>query len=57
MLHAVCSVQTPKSARHGGTGRDSGSVGKGEGAEERDGKRVGVGVKEREEVRSREEMG
>lgn len=33
MLHAVCSVQTPKSLRHGGTGRDLDGVGRG--AEER----------------------
>lgn len=35
MLHAVCSVQTPKSVRRGGTGRDLDSAGKGAGAEER----------------------
>lgn len=35
MFQAVCSVQTPKSVRHGGMGRDLDVAGKGDGAEER----------------------
>lgn len=35
MLHAVCSVQAPKSVRCAGTERDLDVSGKGEGAEER----------------------
>ena len=34
MLHAVCSVRTPKSERRGGTGGDLDGAVKGEGAEE-----------------------
>jgi len=35
MLQAVCSVQTPKNVKHGGNGRDSGTVVTEEGSEER----------------------
>lgn len=35
MFHAVCSVQTPKSVRRGGTGRELDGAGKGEGEEKR----------------------